>query len=54
MAMLSGVKESDAAIYIVALGASNTAGTGVGTKQAFPAQLEAMLSLRSCGVPLRA
>jgi len=35
-----------AQLTIVALGASNTAGKGVGTSQAFPAQLEAMLKQR--------
>lgn len=35
---------------IVALGASNTAGKGVGAAQAFPAQLEAMLKSRGSGM----
>jgi acyl-CoA thioesterase I len=35
---------------IVALGASNTAGKGVGSEQAFPAQLEALLRAKGYGV----
>jgi acyl-CoA thioesterase-1 len=35
-----------ASAQIVALGASNTAGNGVGSSSAFPAQLEAMLRAR--------
>jgi acyl-CoA thioesterase I len=43
-AVILGTATSDAAeVRIVALGASNTAGKGVGSDQAFPAQLEAML-----------
>jgi acyl-CoA thioesterase-1 len=43
MAMLGAAASNAAEISIVALGASNTAGKGVGPDQAFPAQLEAML-----------
>src|ERR1700720_4433323 len=45
---LAGVTNSDA--QIVALGASSTAGYGVGASSAFPAQLEAML--RAKGRPM--
>jgi acyl-CoA thioesterase I len=41
---------SAASIRIVALGASNTAGKGVGTSAAWPAQLEAMLRARGYDV----
>ncbi len=37
------------AVRIVALGASNTAGTGVGKASAWPAQLQAMLKARGIG-----
>ena len=41
---VSAISASRAAsVNIVALGASNTAGKGVGSGEAFPAQLEAML-----------
>lgn len=43
MAMLGSTTSDAAEVNIVALGASNTAGKGVGSDQAFPAQLEAML-----------
>jgi acyl-CoA thioesterase-1 len=39
----SGAVAQAAAIRIVALGASNTAGRGVAAQEAYPAQLEAML-----------
>ena len=39
LSVVSGV----ASAQVVALGASNTAGKGVGTAQAFPAQLQSML-----------
>jgi len=43
MVMLGTTTADAAEVAIVALGASNTAGKGVGPDQAFPAQLEAML-----------
>jgi acyl-CoA thioesterase I len=43
MMVLGGVPSAASTVNIVALGASNTAGKGVGSDQAFPAQLEAML-----------
>jgi acyl-CoA thioesterase-1 len=46
----SGFPVTAAPVHIVALGASNTAGKGVGTQAAWPAQLEAMLKARGYDV----
>src|SRR4051812_31287992 len=51
MTMALGPGASAASFQIVALGASNTAGKGVGEASAWPAQLEAML--RAKGYDLR-
>ena len=46
----SGFPVTAAPVHIVALGASNTAGKGVGTRAAWPAQLEAMLKAKGYDV----
>jgi acyl-CoA thioesterase-1 len=46
----SGLPVTAAPVHIVALGASNTAGKGVGTQAAWPAQLEAMLKAKGYDV----
>jgi acyl-CoA thioesterase-1 len=48
-AILLPITAADAAT-IVALGASNTAGKGVSSNEAYPAQLEAILRARGLGV----
>ena len=49
MLAIASVAHADT-IRIVAVGASNTAGKGVGTERAFPAQLEALLKARGYDV----
>ena len=48
--MASGFPVTAAPVHIVALGASNSAGKGVGMRAAWPAQLEAMLRARGYDV----
>jgi|SRR5215470_11885247 len=52
LAAVTFVSTFPAHAQIVALGASNTAGTGVGTAQAFPAQLESMLKARGINMSI--
>jgi acyl-CoA thioesterase I len=52
--VMSGAAPSKAStVNIVALGASNTAGKGVGPDRAFPAQLEAMLRAKGYDVRVK-
>src|SRR4051812_2423751 len=53
MTMVFGPAASAASFQIVALGASNTAGKGVGEASAWPAQLEAMLRAKGYEVQIR-
>jgi acyl-CoA thioesterase-1 len=46
LAVWAGVSVSGACAQVVALGASNTRGFGVGAAAAYPAQLQALLSAR--------
>ena len=52
-AVLAAVIATPASAQVVAFGASNTAGQGVGMANAYPAQLEKLLRARGVGVSVR-